>query len=75
MAACPPANMSPPLSTALDHLNDAETAILHFLSRLTAAAEDEDVPDTFTLLGALLRSISRAAGAIEAAASDAPPRL
>lgn len=56
---------------ALAHLEDAEAALLSHVSRVLALPEDmeeEDLPDPLNVLIAVLRSISRAAGALEGGA-------
>jgi hypothetical protein len=57
------------MSRALEHLEDAEAAIISHISATSVAlesgAEDGDIPDALPMLFAVLRSISRAAGALE----------
>ena len=53
------------LSAALNHLEDAEATLMSHMARLMGAAEDEELPDSFTMMMAVLRSVSRAAGVIE----------
>lgn len=51
---------------ALEHLENAETAIMSFIAQAGAAIDDEDeFPDAVPMLLAVMRSISRAAGMLE----------
>lgn len=57
------------MTNPLAHLEDAEASIMSFITRLNATPEDapeEEQPDVLAVLMATLRSVSRAAGAIEA---------
>lgn len=61
------------MSKALQHLEDAETALLSFISAISSAPEDadiDDLPDAVPVLLAVMRSIARAAGIIEAGVAD-----
>ena len=55
----------------LEHLEDAEGAIMSHISATSIAlaegVDDSEIPDALPMLFAVLRSISRAAGAVEAA--------
>ena len=57
------------IDQALSHLEDAETAILSYTVATFAITDDtpdEDIPDSFPVILAVLRSVSRAAGCIQA---------
>lgn len=62
------------LKKAATHLEDATTALLHALSKLTDLTDDQtvdEVPyDPITPMAAALRSISVASGLLEALRSD-----
>lgn len=61
--------------SALSHLEDAETALMSFMSRISETPEDapeEDIVDMMPVVLAVLRSVSRAAGMLEAG-NDALP--
>lgn len=62
--------VSTPTDRALEYLATAETALLSYMARIGAAAEDSDdeeieIPDMLPIFGAVLVNISRAAGVIE----------
>ncbi len=51
---------------ALEHLGDAETTLMSFMQQIVEAGDDDDKqPNIFAVVAAVLRSISRAAGALE----------
>lgn len=56
------------IEIAITHLENAETSILSFLQQLSDLPEDAPLdqgPDAGPMLAAVLRSVSRAAGALE----------
>jgi hypothetical protein len=56
---------------ALAHLEDAEAALISHIDRISRIPDDvsdEDLPDALPVIIAVLRSISRAAGALEGGA-------
>lgn len=56
------------IEIAITHLENAETSILSFLQQLSDLPEDAPLdqgPDAGAMLAAVLRSVSRAAGALE----------
>ena len=64
------------IEIAITHLENAETSILSFLQRLSDLPEDAPLdqgPDAGAMLAAVLRSVSRAAGALESI--DPPERV
>lgn len=57
------------MKRAISHLEDAEAALMTFIHRLSEMPEDapdEEVPDALPVILAVMRSIGRAAGVIEA---------
>ena len=58
------------LTIALSHLEDAEAALMSHMARFMGAEEDEELPDSFTMMMAVLRSVSRAAGVVENTANS-----
>lgn len=54
------------LSKAVEHLDAAEATILSWWQRLDNAEDEDDDFTTFSMLAAVLRSVARAAGHIEA---------
>lgn len=63
--------------SALEHLEEAEAAVMSFISSISTTPPEEDIPDAFPVLLALLRHVSRAAGLLQAEAlfslSPLPP--
>lgn len=59
--------------TALEHLEDAEAALMSFMVRagqIPDDAPDDEVVDFVPAALAILRSVSRAAGILQAASDD-----
>lgn len=57
------------MKLAISHLEDAEATLMTFINRMSEVPEDapdEDIPDIVPVLLAVMRSIGRAAGVIEA---------
>lgn len=61
------------MNPALAHLEDAEATLMSHISRVSALPDevpDEELPDALPVIIAVLRSISRAAGALEGGAYE-----